>query len=67
MIGWYRWPGAKPKQDKQLCAVWTPGALMADVWPARWDAKNQNFEAGGGWFEGDEIKAWYPLPEPPNV
>ena len=51
-------------KDKQLCAVHAPGAMVCDVWPARWNAECGNFEAGGGWFEPDEVVSWIALPKP---
>lgn len=55
-----------PEVDRQLVVVHVPDAILADVWPARWDANYKNFVAGGGWFEQDEITHWMPLPEPPK-
>jgi len=51
-------------KDNQLCAVHAPGAMVCDVWPARWNAEHGNFEAGGGWFEPEEVVSWIALPEP---
>lgn len=25
------------------------------------------WESGGGWFQPNEVTAWHPLPEPPNI
>jgi hypothetical protein len=63
-----RAPGWRPISEApeigQLVAVHAPGAVLADVWPARWSG--QFFDAGGGWFEQDEVTGWYPLPPPPG-
>jgi len=53
--------------DGQLCAVYDPQAAVCHIWPARWDASMRCFDAAAGWFEPDEVKAWMPMPEPPNV
>jgi hypothetical protein len=53
--------------DGQLCAVIAPGAVEGDLWPSRWSARYQNFEAGFGWFELDEVTHWTPLPELPTA
>lgn len=62
-----RTPGWRPISEApevgQMVAVHAPGAMLADVWPARWNG--HNFDAGGGWFEQDEVAGWYPLPPLP--
>lgn len=56
----------RPTVDGMLCAVVVPGAMYADVWPARWNAEQGNFDAAAGWFEADEVIAWMPLPVAPS-
>jgi hypothetical protein len=50
-----------------VVVVYAHGAALTDVWPARWNAVNQTFGAGGGWFELDEITHWMPLPPKPDA
>lgn len=61
--GWRTVAEATPEVG-QLVAVHSPGAMICDVWPARY-TRFGNFDAGGGWFEQDEITHWMPLPAGP--
>ena len=61
--GWLTVAEATPAVG-QLVAVHSPGAMICDVWPARY-TRFGNFDAGGGWFEQDEITHWMPLPAGP--
>lgn len=64
-----RWISVKdrlPDDSVGYVAVFAPGAAISSLWPTRWDAVNQCFDAGGGWFEIDEITHWMPLPDPPS-
>lgn len=56
-----------PDRDGMLVAIYDTDAMLSPVWPAKWDAENQAFSAGGGWFEKDEPTHWMPLPPPPET
>lgn len=62
--GWLTLADATPEIG-QVVAVNAPGAMMCDLWPARWTG--HNFDAGGGWFEQDEVTHWRPMPAPPAL
>jgi hypothetical protein len=55
-----------PERDGQEVFVHAPGAMDCDRWPATWSADHQNFVAGGGWFEQDEVTHWMPAPQAPS-
>ena len=66
-LSWVSVKDRLPDEDGMLVAVFCPeGASIADLWPARWDAVNKCFSAGGGWFETNEVTHWIRLPELPK-
>ena len=60
---WIR-PADKLPDDGQYVIVFDPEAATIPTWPARYDATNRSFSAGGGWFELDEVAFYLVLPMP---
>jgi len=53
-------------KDEEVVVVHSPGAAFCDLWPCRFDKKNNCFNAGGGWFKQEEVTHWARQPPPPS-
>ena len=65
LLRWKKPSEELPKVDGLVVAVYSPDAMLSDIWPAKWNMNNQTFSAGGAWFELDEVELWVEMPPLP--
>lgn len=60
----YKNPAVEHPVDGQAVVVLDDSHPTTPVWIAEYDATNNSYEAGHGWFEPDEIVYWAPVRGP---